>query len=146
MTWVPLVSGMQQVYFVWHSFSATVSLSVFTNPLCFNRNTQNCLLIGHSNPSQCIRQEVWYLQLFLWVLYMTMSVSCNKNPAVTHDKLKGYTCTFTFILKELLEMNSTANTCVKQNAMTFKSFKSDNILKISLIHPILKQRDTGFES
>lgn len=47
-------------------------------------------LVGVSDPSQCIRQDVWYLQLFLWVLYMIMSVLCNKSPAVIHAKLKGH--------------------------------------------------------
>lgn len=60
--------------------------------LC-HQNSQYCLLVGDRNPCQCIRQEVWYLQLFLWVLYMKMSVSCNKSPAVTHGKLKGHSCT-----------------------------------------------------
>ena len=86
MTWVPLVSGMQHVYFIWHSFSAAVLGIFFVSP-------KHCLLVGGSHPSQCIRQEVWYLQLFLWVLYMTMSVSCNKSPAVIHGKLKGHSCT-----------------------------------------------------
>lgn len=46
--------------------------------------------VGGGDPSQCIRQDVWYLQLFLWVLYMIMSVLCNKSPAVIHAKLKGH--------------------------------------------------------
>ncbi len=97
MTWVPLVSGMQHVYFIWHSFSAAMPLGSFRTLLSveFHQNAQYCLLVWDSNPSQCIRQEVWYLQLFLWVLYMTMSVSCNKSPAVTHGKLKGHCCTNT---------------------------------------------------
>lgn len=58
-----------------------------------NQNHSVMLLVGQSDPGHCIRQEVWYLQLFPWVLYLRMSVSCNKFPAVTHDQLKGPFCT-----------------------------------------------------
>lgn len=96
MSWVPLASGMQCVCLIWHSFRLALR-----NLLCFTQNAQHWL-IGDSNPSQCIRQEVWYLQLFLWVLYMTMSVYCNKSPAVTHGKLKGHCCTMTLDYWEYL--------------------------------------------
>lgn len=51
------------------------AFSVNVRNLCLTKS----LLLGDGNPSQCIRQEVRYLQLFLWVLYMIMSPS----PAIS---------------------------------------------------------------